>query len=383
MTLGDAAPRAEFRAAHAAGGAWSALVKSCVEQLTPLPEGANLGFLYVTDALAGDLGSILTFLRERTRIADWVGSVGIGICATGVETFEAPGIAVMVAALPPDSFRVFAPIAADFTRFESESSGWVEKRQPMLGVVHGDPRRTELPQTVAGLTGRTSAFLVGGLAAARQQPMQVAGRVVEGGLSGVLLASEIAVAAGLTQGCSPIGPTRRISEAQGNVVMAIDDRPALDVFREDIGELLSRDLRRVAGLIFAGFPVAGSDTGDYLVRNLVAIDVEHKWLAVAQPVAVGDAVLFCRRDTPSAVADMTRMLERLKQRTGSAGGAGPRAGLYFSCVARGPNLFGSNSEELGLIRETLGDFPLVGFFGNGEISNDRLYGYTGVLALFV
>jgi len=31
----------------------------------------------------------------------------------------------------------------------------------------------------------------------------------------------------------------------------------------------------------------------------------------------------------------------------------------------------------------LGYFPLVGVFGNGEISNNRLYGYTGVLALFI
>ena len=29
------------------------------------------------------------------------------------------------------------------------------------------------------------------------------------------------------------------------------------------------------------------------------------------------------------------------------------------------------------------DFPLVGFFANGEISNHRLYSYTGVLALFL
>jgi small ligand-binding sensory domain FIST len=30
----------------------------------------------------------------------------------------------------------------------------------------------------------------------------------------------------------------------------------------------------------------------------------------------------------------------------------------------------------------LGDFPLVGFYANGEISRDRLYRYTGVLTLF-
>jgi small ligand-binding sensory domain FIST len=368
-----------FRSAHAEGGTWGNLVKSCLDQLTPLPEGANLGFIYATDALSGDLTSILTFLRERTRIADWVGSVGIGICATGVETFGEPGLAVMVAALPEASFQVFAPVADDLDRFDQETKDWIARHRPLLGIVHGDPRQPELVETIAALTSRSSAFLVGGLSSAQSALFQIAGRVVDGGLSGVLLAPEIGVAAGLSQGCSPIGPVRHVSEADGNVILGIDGRPALDVFKEDIGELLSRDLRRIAGLIFAGFPIAGSDTGDYLVRNLVAIDVEHRCLAVAHEVASGDPVLFCRRDTPSAVTDLRRMLDKLKQRAGAT----PRGGLYFSCVGRGRNLFGANSEELRLIREVLGEFPLVGFFGNGEISNDRLYGYTGVLTVFL
>ncbi len=112
-----------FRAAHAAGEPWSGLVRSCLAQLDPLPAGANLGFLYATDALSDDLASILTFLRERTRIADWVGSVGLGICASGIETFETPGLAILVAALPEGSFRVFAPIADDFAAQPSSSAG--------------------------------------------------------------------------------------------------------------------------------------------------------------------------------------------------------------------------------------------------------------------
>ena len=62
--------------------------------------------------------------------------------------------------------------------------------------------------------------------------------------------------------------------------------------------------------------------------------------------------------------------------------ATPKAGVYVSCVARGAALFGELGVETGLIRETLGDFPLIGFFANGEISRDRLYGHTGVLTLF-
>jgi small ligand-binding sensory domain FIST len=36
-----------------------------------------------------------------------------------------------------------------------------------------------------------------------------------------------------------------------------------------------------------------------------------------------------------------------------------------------------------MIREALGDIPLAGVSCNGEISHNRLYGYTGVLTLFL
>jgi len=47
-------------------------------------------------------------------------------------------------------------------------------------------------------------------------------------------------------------------------------------------------------------------------------------------------------------------------------------------------LFGRDSEELSAVADALGeDVPVIGFFANGEISNNRLYGYTGVLTLIL
>jgi small ligand-binding sensory domain FIST len=46
-------------------------------------------------------------------------------------------------------------------------------------------------------------------------------------------------------------------------------------------------------------------------------------------------------------------------------------------------MFGGEGRELSLIEEIIGPVPLVGFFGNGEISHNRLYGYAGVLTLIV
>ena len=222
-------------------------------------------------------------------------------------------------------------------------------------------------------------FLVGGLTSSRGAHRQIAGDVVNGGLSGVMFAPDVEVATGLSQGYAPVGIAHSVTDSMENVVMTLNNEPALSVLKSDIGELLARDLNRIAGYIHAAFPVTGSDTGDYVVRNLAGFDPERGWLAIGGKVETGDKLIFVRRDPPGAEEDLVRMVGDLINRL-----PGPaRGGLYFSCVARGPNLFGTEGREMEIIGEITKDIPLVGFFGEGEISNNRLYGYTGVLALFL
>lgn len=377
--LAYGAPESGFRSAHAAGEDWARAVKACVEALGELPAGANLGFVYATDVLADDLASVLTFLRERTRIEQWLGTVGMGIAGNGVEYYDRPALSVLVGAFPENSFRMLPSLTDPGEGIGDEVRGWISDHTPLFGVVHGDPRNEAIPQIVDALSTTTASFLVGGLTASRGASPQIANRILEGGLSGALFSSDLSVATGLTQGCTPIGPVHEITAAEHNVVMEIDGRPALEVFKEDIGELLARDLNRVGGYIYVAFPIAGTDTGDYLVRNLVSLDPARQWLAVGDLVEPGQQVMFCRRDHAAARQDLQRMLTELKGRVASP----PRAAIYHTCIARGENLFGNESEELKMVRETWGDLPLVGFYANGEISNNRLYGYTGVLSLFL
>jgi small ligand-binding sensory domain FIST len=374
-----------FLSAHAAYDDWRQAAESCLRDLGPVPRGANLGFLYVTDRLAEHLESILDLVRGHTGVSDWVGTTAIGVAANAgaggcAEYFDRPAMAVMVATLPADSYRVFEPVHGGLGPFRTQYGGWLKTAQPLFGLVHGDPRNPLTSDIVADMADELGLYFVGGLTSSRNEHSQIADRIVEGGLSGVLFAGGVAVAAGLTQGCSPIGPVRTITEADDNVIETIDGRPALEVFKEDIGDLLARDLRRVGGYIYAALPVAGSDTGDYLVRNLTGIDPGKGWLAIGAQIETGDRIMFTRRDRPGAEQDLKRMLADLARR---AGDQPIKGGVYCTCVARGPNLFGDDSEELKTIRAALGDFPLVGFFANGEICNNRLYGYTGVLALFL
>ena len=372
---------ARFAAVSATGDP-AILAAQCVAAL-PIVDGATLGILYTTEPAAAALPEITRALAAHTGIHSWVGGVGLGVCSAASEIFDEPAAVVMTAALPPQDFRIFAATGDPGADLPRSHAGWIEGAQPALALVHADPRCPDVQRAAVETAAASGAYLVGGLVSHRcPNPLLAQTGSDDGlggnGVAGLMLAPGVSVATALTQGCMPIGPVRRIDEARDNVVMVIDGRPALAVFSEDIGPELTQDLRRVGGLIFAGLPVTGSDTGDYLVRNLVAIDAGRGWLVLGAEVAAGDRIVFCRRDPESAKRDMSRMVRQLSGRLSGP----PKAGVYVSCVARGAALFGDPGVETGLIRETLGDFPLIGFFANGEISRDRLYGHTGVLTLF-
>jgi small ligand-binding sensory domain FIST len=370
-----------FAAASATGDP-ATLAAQCVAAL-PFMEGATLGILYTTEPAAPALPEIMRALTAHTGIRSWVGGVGLGVCSAAAEIFEEPAVVMMTAALPPDDFRIFGATKDPGADLPRSHASWITETQPVLALVHADPRCPDVQKAAVDTASASGAYLVGGLVSHRcPNPLLAQTAEAEGfggnGVAGLMLAPGVSVATALTQGCMPIGPVRRIDEARDNIVMVIDGRPALTVFCEDVGPDLAKDLRRAGGLIFAGLPVAGSDTGDYLVRNLVAIDPGRGWVVLGAEVVSGDPILFCRRDPESAKRDMSRMVRQLAGRLNGP----PKAGVYVSCVARGAALFGDTGVETGLIRETFGEFPLIGFFANGEISRDRLYGHTGVLTLF-
>ncbi len=360
-----------FRIAHARAPMWQRAVDDCIAQLGP-PRGAEtLGFVYANDRYVENLQEIVERLTEATGITSWIGTVGIGVIAGRSAHYDEPALAVMTAALPQSSFELFDCVASEELKLAGDG-------RPPVGIVHVDPRNPRAAELVAEIAKASGAYLVGGLTAARGKRFdQVAGVVTDGGVSGALFAPGLTTATGLTQGCTPIGPARTITMGQDNVVMELDGVDALDALRDDLAAAPGQDLRRIGGTIFAGFPVPHSDTGDYLVRNLVGLDLERGWLAVGEKIELRQPMMFCRRDRAAAEADLAQMARRVRARVGEV-----RGGVYVSCLARGPNTFESADAELAILQDALGDVPLVGFYANGEISHDRIYGYTGVLALF-
>lgn len=395
-----------FRYGHATHPDWRMATELALAQIdgrrgrAGWAAGGNLGLVYLTPGLAPNASAIVELLRTRTGVASWSGTCGQSIVATGVEYDDEPAIAVMLCDLPDDGFRVFSG-AQPPPPAGARTAGGALAAQTAL--VHADPATPDLAELVEDMAVKVaSGMLFGGIASGRVEPLpQIADRVVAGGLSGVVFSSEVDLRMRVTQGCSPLAGEHVISACSSNLIRTLDGQPALDVLLADLGvaeaSRTSRDgaalmrampAERVRAGLFVG--LAGGDAssrgpkrgfGDYLVRNLVGIDPHNRLVAIAALPQEGDRAVFCTRDARAARADLVRACTELRDDL-ETDGLAIRGGVYVSCVARGRSLFGSASDETKLLHAQLGEFPLVGFFANGEIANHRLHGYTGVLTVF-
>jgi FIST N domain len=184
----------------------------------------TLGWLYFTDHYAPQAVALLADVQKRWPGVAWVGGVGVGVAASGVEYFDEPALVLMLAELPAAQFRVFsgARPLGDFAAHTAQ--------------VHADPGTAELAELITDMSDRTATgYLFGGLASARTNTLHIAGEVLHGGLSGVAFTRAVALVSRVTQGCQPVGPQRRVSEVDRNVVTALDGEPALDCLLRDLG----------------------------------------------------------------------------------------------------------------------------------------------------
>jgi small ligand-binding sensory domain FIST len=359
----------------------------------------TLGLVYFSDRYATAADALYAELQQRWPGLAWAGACVSGLCASGVEYIDEPALALMLCELPAGSFEVFSgtqPLRPDPRPWDVPATGaWT-------ALVHADGGMPDLPALLAELAERTGAgYLFGGLVSSRARAVQLADGVFDGGLSGVAFSRDVGLISRVTQGCQPIGPVRQITAAEGNVVLTLDDQPALACLLADLGIALDEPRRALPVLraTLVGLSDAGADMlargqfgSDVRVRHLIGLDPGRRAIAVGAEVQPGMQLAFCQRDVQAARRDLVRICSEIREELAPEEDGAPAHGLhglrgiagalYVSCNGRGGPHFGGPSAELEIVRHALGDVPLVGFFASGEIARHHLYGYTGVLTVF-
>ncbi len=187
------------------------------------------------------------------------------------------------------------------------------------------------------------------------------GLVIAVGLYG----NNLIAATGVGRGWKPYGPPRKVTKSEKNVVLELDDKPALPLYKMYIGEHASKSLPG-SGL---NFPFAIIEEGRRdieKIRTVLSIDNANNSLTFAGNVEEGGTVRFCQAthdrlvdgagDAAHLVADHTS--------TGQTGLA-----VCVSCVGRKGVMAAQVADEIKLVHQILGaQTALTGFYSYGEFA---------------
>ena len=256
-----------------------------------------------------------------------------------------------------DSFRAGAALGDQLDRPE------------LAGVlVLSDGLHVNGSELVRGITGRLgpSVPVTGGLAGDGDRFEHtwtlVDGSPVEGRVTAVgLYGDSVHFHHGSQGGWDIFGPERLITRSEGNVLYELDGRPALQLYKQYLGDLA--DGLPATGLLFP-LAVRQDPEDRFLVRTILAVDEHEQSLTFAGDVPVGRRAQLMQANFDRLIGGAEEAAQQARN-----GDTGPVLSIAISCVGRRLVLGDRTEEE---VEATVAWLPpnshQVGFYSYGEIS---------------
>jgi small ligand-binding sensory domain FIST len=348
---------------------------------------ADLVLAFVTDHHAQRFGRIAAEISRRFPNALLCGCTAGGAIGGGLEVEHQAAISLTAASLP--DVRVTPFFAGDHPRRWPEQID-VDEAADATFIVLPCPLTCPVDDLLDFLDERwPDAAKVGGLASGGMTANGPPGNTLflgdqrlPAGAVGVALEGDLHVDTIVAQGCRPIGEPLIVTRATEQLALELDGQRALDVLEHLLAGCEPEDRALARHSLFLGVAMTGPGPlgrGDFLMRNLLGIDPDSGALAAGASLAPGQIVQFHLRDAGAAASEIEEMLA-------AHDGPPPDGALLFSCVGRGRLMYGEPNHDSGVFQRIVGEVPLGGFFGNGEIGpvhgKTFLHGYTSAFALF-
>jgi hypothetical protein len=160
------------------------------------------------------------------------------------------------------------------------------------------------------------------------------------------------------------GPERRITDSSGNVLYALDNKPALTLYKRYLGE-------RASGLPATAllFPLAirneGVD-GREVVRTILAVDEEMQSMTFAGDIPSGCMARLMKANVDRLIDGALAAAEKARQVNHNGN---KMLSIAVSCVGRRFVMGGRTDEELEVTHECMPPGThQIGFYSYGEIA---------------
>ncbi|MBC5863824.1 FIST signal transduction protein [Flavobacterium turcicum] len=163
-------------------------------------------------------------------------------------------------------------------------------------------------------------------------------------------------------GWIPFGPERIVTRSQGNVLFEIDGQPALDLYKNYLGDKAS-ELPKAS--LFYPLNVTPQDRNEPVVRTILNIDNANSSMILAGDVPTDSKVQLMMASVDNIADGALQAAEfGMKNRKTK-----PEFVLAISCVGRKLVMDQRVEEELDQVREVIGErVPITGFYSYGELA---------------
>lgn len=179
-----------------------------------------------------------------------------------------------------------------------------------------------------------------------------------------LYGDRLRVGFGSKAGWEAFGPQRKITRSEGQLLLELDNKPALDLYKQYLGERAG-ELPSAALLL----PMAVREQpgrGDYLVRTVLGVDEARNGLQFAGNMPEGFCAQLMRADFDRVIAASGHSAYAAHESSGSDGAC---LAIAISCVGRRLILGNRTCQELqGSLCSLPRGSMQVGFYSYGEVS---------------
>ncbi|ACA87455.1 FIST signal transduction protein [Shewanella woodyi] len=173
---------------------------------------------------------------------------------------------------------------------------------------------------------------------------------------------QLEVSCGTRGGWCSFGIERRVTQAENNMLVELDDENALSIYKSYLGELAEQ--LPASGL---RFPLEISEPNKItkVVRTLLAVDEETGTLTFAGNIPTGATAQLMRSNVESLIQGSLEAGKICRHNISSS----PQVAILISCVGRKLVLKQLVEDEIEVISEELGEQALLcGFYSYGEIA---------------
>lgn len=173
---------------------------------------------------------------------------------------------------------------------------------------------------------------------------------------------------GVRSGFESIGGKIYCTKASKNVVEKFEDTSALALYKDLLGEKLSKRLPEICLEYPFGLIDSKATIGDheyFQLRCGLAVNEENGSITLAGSIPEGSAITLTTASRADIINGAKQAAIQAKQ---GLLGASPKLILMFSCIGRKLVLGRRTSEEIDIVKKVFGDdVPIIGFYSYGEI----------------